>query len=40
MPYNTAKAIDDKLKSAKNVTIMCHEASDKDTANAAMVMWQ
>lgn len=34
-----AKLIEDTLKNAKNIDIICHDVSDRDTANCAYVMW-
>lgn len=38
MPVMQAYAIDDKLKSSKKVDIICHETSDRDSVNSALVM--
>lgn len=38
MPYNQAKFFRDKLLASKNVDIFCHELTDKDAANSALVI--
>lgn len=39
MTYKQAKTISDALTNSKSVDIICHDSSDKDTANSALLMW-
>lgn len=40
MPTTQAKYVDKKLKEAKNVDIICHDMTDRDSANSALAMWE
>lgn len=40
MPEKQAKYMDYKLSKADNVDIICHDMTDRDSANSALAMWE